>query len=142
MFDDSIPLHLSKSLHALCPKLDQKNLQFDGPVDDIVQEGDMDDVDKMDEPLDPDGAGADIIFDGDGSREEEDKGSQEDNMDSDSSGYDEHPRKRIRISADAAIASIGLEDGSLGTGRISHSVSISSSRSSSVENFFPEMSTS
>ena len=60
--DDTIPAHLSKSLRALCPKPKHGNLQVEGPDYDQVQEDDIDDVDDVDEPLDPDGAGADIIF--------------------------------------------------------------------------------
>ena len=107
----------------------------------------MDDVDDVDEPVDPDGAGAAIVFGEECSGDDEDEGGQEDEDDEDSgnNGSDEHPKKHMRMSADAEIALVGLEDGFFDIGRVSRSATpshCSSTRSSSVESSGSKMSTS
>jgi len=81
--------------------------------------------------LDVDGAGADVPLDRETGGEDvggENVGGEgaEVRNDRDDDG-DDHPLKRMRITADAGIALVGLETGILDFGRISRSTSRSSS---------------
>jgi len=66
--EDQIPAHFYKQLSSLrSTKPEHSNLCFDGPDYDSAQEekeGDVNDVDDIHEPLDPDGAGADVPTNG------------------------------------------------------------------------------
>ena len=103
-------------------------------------------VSEEDEPLDIDGAGADNLFDGEMEREgvegegvegggvegegvegEVTEGETAEVMDD---GDDQPAQKRRRINADSKIALYGVEIGVLSFGRISRSISRSSSVSS------------
>lgn len=140
-FDDDIPSFLVKQLSSLrSSKPKHPNLRFDGDDYDLTQGDGADDIDDEDEPLDPDGAGADVsVARGDEGMESEDEGEGENEGEGESesggeSGRDtdgERPAKRMRLSADAGLTLIGLESGFIGMGRISRSSSASHNSSPS-----------
>jgi len=76
--------------------------------------------------LDIDGAGADVPLD----REPEGEDVEEKDAEAKDDGGDQRPPKRMRMTADAGIALVGLETGIIDLGRISHSTSRCSSVSS------------
>ena len=126
--DDTIPTNLQTQLHSLhSGKKRPSNLKPNSGADDQIQEGEEEGYESdADEPLDIDGAGADVPLD----REPEREDAKEKDAEVKNDGDDQRPPKRMRMTADAGIALIGLETGIVDFGRISRSTSRCSSVSS------------